>query len=113
MSLIKKTDTLVDLVIGGETIRATTTHPFQVKEKGWVDAGKLQVGDLIYDKDWNTAPVEKVEVITLVEPVEVFNFEVENCHTYYVGSGYLLVHNLGGQIHRSDRARRIWQSNDS
>lgn len=30
----------------------------------------------------------------LPEPVQVFNFEVEDFHTYYVGAGCVLVHNL-------------------
>ena len=32
-------------------------------------------------------------MIELDEPVEVFNFEVEDCHTYFVGNFYVLVHN--------------------
>ena len=96
---VNQTDTLVDLVIGGKVLRCTTIHPFQVKDKGWVDAGKLQVGDLIYDKDWNTVPVEKIEIITLDAPVEVYNFEVEDCHTYFVGELGVLVHNACGSNH--------------
>lgn len=26
-----------------------------------------------------------IEDVTLAEPVEVYNFEVEDCHTYFVG----------------------------
>ena len=90
---VNKVDKLVELEIGGEVIRCTDTHPFQVKGKGWVSAEKLQPGDLIYDKDWNTTPVERIDIVLLPEPVEVFNFEVEDCHTYYVGNGCWLVHN--------------------
>ena len=32
-------------------------------------------------------------MLELDEPVEVFNFEVEDCHTYFVGELYILVHN--------------------
>ena len=105
---VNQTDTLVDLVIGGEALRCTTTHPFQVKDKGWVDAGKLQVGDLIYDKDWNTVPVEKIEIITLAEPVGVFNFEVEDAHTYFVGDRHILVHNAPcNNVGRSGKQARL------
>ncbi len=90
---VNKVDTLVELVINGESIQCTDTHPFQVKGKGWVNAGDLQVGDLVYDKEWNTAPIERVEFLRLPDPVEVYNFEVEDCHTYYVGDGLWLVHN--------------------
>ncbi len=50
-------------------------------------------GDLIYTKDWNTATVNSVRLIVLDTPVEVFNFEVEDCHTYFVGDTLVLVHN--------------------
>ena len=91
---VNKVDKLVELEIGGEVIRCTDTHPVQVKDKGWVKAEKLQPGDLVYDKDWNTTPVERIGIILLPEPVEVYNFEVEDCHTYYVGNGNWLVHNV-------------------
>ncbi len=90
---VNKVDKLIELSINGETIQCTDIHPFQVKDKGWVKAEDLQVGDLVYDKEWNTAPIEKVAFLHLAEPVEVYNFEVENCHTYFVGNDCFLVHN--------------------
>ncbi len=90
---VNKVDTIVELTINGESIQCTDTHPFQVKGKGWVNAGDLQVGDLFYDKEWNTATVERIHTITLGEPIEVYNFEVEDGHTYFVGDGLWLVHN--------------------
>ncbi len=90
---VNKTNRLSELDIDGETIRCTETHPFQVKGKGWVNASDLMPGDLIYTKDWNTATVNSVRVIVLDTPVEVFNFEVEDCHTYFVGDTLVLVHN--------------------
>lgn len=73
----------------------TETHPFQVKGKGWLDASELTPGDVVYTKDWCTATVNSVNLLELEEPVEVFNFEVEDCHTYFVGDGLFLVHNAG------------------
>ena len=32
-------------------------------------------------------------MLELDEPVEVFNYEVEDCHTYFVGDTLVLVHN--------------------
>ena len=69
-----------------------------MKGKGWVNASDLMPGDLIYTKDWNTATVKSVRVIVLDTPVEVFNFEVEDCHTYFVGDTLVLVHN-GCNVH--------------
>jgi intein/homing endonuclease len=81
------------LDIDGEIIQCTETHPFQVKGKGWVDACNLIPGDIVYTKDWNTATVRSVNLLELPKPVEVFNFEVEDCHTYFVGELGVLVHN--------------------
>ena len=53
----------------------------------------MNPGDVIYTKDWDTAVVKSVSLLELDEPVEVFNFEVEDCHTYFVGEGCILVHN--------------------
>ena len=56
--------------------------------------------DIVYIKDWNTATIKSVNLLELDEPVEVFNFEVEDCHTYFVGELNVLVHNAGcGQDH--------------
>ena len=41
----------------------------------------------------NTATIQSVNLLELDEPVEVFNFEVEDCHTYFVGDQNILVHN--------------------
>ena len=40
-----------------------------------------------------TATVQSVNLLALDEPIEVFNFEVEDCHTYFVGGLGVLVHN--------------------
>ena len=86
---------MTELDIDGEIIRCTETHPFQVKGKGWIDACNLNPNDIVYTKDWNTATVKSVNLLEFGEPVEVFNFEVEDCHTYFVGDGCILVHNKG------------------
>ena len=58
-----------------------------------MDACELAPGDVVYTKGWNTATVNSVSLLELNEPVEVFNFEVEDFHTYFVGDGLVLVHN--------------------
>ena len=90
---VNKVNRLTELDIDGEIIQCTETHPFQVKGKGWVDACNLIPGDIVYTKDWNTVTVRSVNLLELPEPVEVFNFEVEDCHTYFVGEHCFLVHN--------------------
>ncbi len=90
---VNKVDRLIELDINGETIQCTEIHPFQVKGRGWVNASELTPGDIVYTKDWGTATIRSVNLLELDEPVEVFNFEVEDCHTYFVGDGLFLVHN--------------------
>ena len=90
---VNKVNRLIELDIDGEIIQCTETHPFQVQGKGWVDACYLNPGNVVYTKDWNTATVKSVNLLELDEPVEVFNFEVEDCHTYFVGDKFILVHN--------------------
>ena len=38
--------------------------------------------------------VDAIRREKLDQPIQVFNFEVEDFHTYYVGAGCVLVHNL-------------------
>ena len=90
---VNKVNRLIELEINGDIIQCTETHPFQVKGKGWVDACELVPGDVVYTKDWDTAVVQSVNLIEFEEPVEVFNFEVEDFHTYFVGDSLVLVHN--------------------
>ena len=90
---VNKVNRLIELDIDGEIIQCTETHPFQVNGRGWVNASDLAPNDIVYTKDWNTATVKSVNLLELDEPVEVFNFEVEDCHTYFVGDNYILVHN--------------------
>ena len=91
---VRKIDRLIELEIGDEKLQCTETHPFQVKDKGWVDAADLKPCDLIYTKDWKLVSVHSVNLIELDETIEVFNFEVDDCHTYFVGEQCILVHNL-------------------
>ncbi len=105
---VNKVDRLIELDIDGEIIQCTDTHPFQVKGKGWVDAHMLNVGDTVYTKDWNTATIKRVDILELEEHIEVFNFEVDDCHTYYVGDKLVLVHNtcnVHGKSHGSTEHR--------
>ena len=69
------------------------------KGQGLGRCGSLVPNNIVYTKDWNTATVKSVSLLELDEPVEVFNFEVEDCHTYFVGEFDVLVHNACGSNH--------------
>ncbi|MEU9153305.1 Hint domain-containing protein [Streptomyces sp. NPDC048417] len=88
-------DGLVRIHADGRDVRATSEHPFQVKGKGWVDAGDLKPGDLLEKRDGTTVAVDGVS--ELPGPAQVFNFEVETDHTYYATGLDVLVHNTCGE----------------
>ena len=60
--------------------------------QGWTDAAQLRAGDILVLVNGEYVVVEKVQHELLETPVKVYNFHVEDYHTYYVASG-VLVHN--------------------
>jgi hypothetical protein len=85
--------TLVHVYTGDTMIETTEEHPFWVEEKGWVLAGELNEGDVLRLKSGENVKVTKLERVDLKEPVKVYNFEVQDWHTYYVSDINVLVHN--------------------
>ena len=61
---------------------------------GFVTAGELQCGDLLRLADERNIPVKQKGFEYLEEPVLVYNFEVEDFHTYYVSGLGVLVHSI-------------------
>ena len=94
---VKETDEILHVSTSdGEIIDTTTNHPFYVGEKGWVAAGDLEIGDVLYTADGDEAEVTDLELEKLAEPITVYNLEVEDFHTYFVGEYGVLVHNAYG-----------------
>jgi len=60
---------------------------------GFVEAGKLLVGDKLVDSKGNVLVVEEKKLEITDEPVKVYNFKVDDFHTYHVGNNGILVHN--------------------
>lgn len=91
---IKETDELLHLETSdGEIIDTTTNHPFYVEYKGWVAAGDLEIGDVLYNVDGDTVEVTDIEIEKLAEPITVYNLDVADFDTYFVGEFGVLVHN--------------------
>ncbi|MFC4015364.1 polymorphic toxin type 27 domain-containing protein [Nonomuraea purpurea] len=86
-------DSLVRITTAGGTLSATEGHRFWVQGKGWTRAEDLRPGDALQDPSGAARPVQAVSASD--GPVEVYNFEVETDHTYYVyiGGTPVLVHN--------------------
>ena len=91
---IRETSSLVHLTINGENIISTYDHPYYVKDKGFVSAESLWIGAELIDKNGNILYVEQVYREKLDNQFKtVYNFKVEDYHTYFVGDCSLLVHN--------------------
>jgi RHS repeat-associated protein len=82
---------LVLVTAGTNTTEATPEHPFWVEPRGWTAVAELKAGDVL-----STLSGKRVE-ITNVDyrqgRVQVYNFEVEGYHTYFVSEQRTLVHN--------------------
>ena len=106
---IKETDEILHVSTSdGETIDTTTNHPFYVEEKGWVAAGDLEIGDILCTVDSDKIEVTDTELEKLDEPILVYNLDVADFDTYFVGEYGVLVHNYnpngkkGGTSHQKE-----------
>ena len=90
---INETDELVHIYVNGEKITTTPSHPFYSPVKGWTDATRLRAGDILVLVNGEYVVVEKVQHELLECPITVYNFQVEDYHTYYVSDAGVLVHN--------------------
>jgi hypothetical protein len=84
------------LTVRGELIRSTAEHPFFVQGQGWTPLNQIKAGDQIWTEVSGWVSVEAVEQTGKWETV--YNFRIEDYHTYFVGTlewGFSLwAHNL-------------------
>ncbi|MEH1789028.1 MAG: polymorphic toxin-type HINT domain-containing protein [Nostoc sp.] len=90
-TFVRETTALVDLYVDGEVISTTGEHPFWTPDRGWVEAKNLQVGSLLQTEDGRVIDVDKIE--KREGDFTVYNFKVEDFHTYFVSDLGILVHN--------------------
>ena len=84
---------LVHLTINGEKIVTTDNHPFYVQGRGFIEAGNLLVGDKLISVKGDDLLIEDYHIDLTEEPDLVYNFQVEDFHTYFVGACGVWVHN--------------------
>ena len=101
---VRKVDKLVHLVINGEEVITTDNHPFYVQCRGFIEAGRLLVGDKLVSVNGDDLLIEKYKIEEFEISVNVYNFQVENSHTYFVGRNTVWVHNTECKV--SDNRRR-------
>ncbi|KAB2932593.1 MAG: hypothetical protein F9K24_09440 [Leptonema illini] len=111
-TFIRKTDRIYTLVYDtGTKLQTTATHPFYIEGKGWVKAADLHIGDdsllsrevsqldvyggaRLQNVSYRQSKQGVIVGITVEDRAEtVYNFEVNETHTYLVGESDVVVHN--------------------
>nr|WP_265588912.1 polymorphic toxin-type HINT domain-containing protein [Terrisporobacter petrolearius] len=89
----KETDTILYIKVAGEVIEATEQHVFYIDGVGWIPASMIEEGDVVVLQSGDKSAVEKIDKVVHNELIPVYNFEVEDFHTYFVSDASVLVHN--------------------
>ena len=91
----RKVDRLIHLTVNGEEIVTTFDHPFYVKNKGFVEATNLWIGADLINSKGDMLKIENIYHEYLNgETRVVYNLNVQDFHTFFVGLCNILVHNL-------------------
>lgn len=90
---IKSTYEFVHLFVEGEEIRTTANHLFFTDCGWWKAAENLKVGDKILNSKGELKTLIGKSIEALKEPEKIYNLNVDEFHTYFVGTNGLLVHN--------------------
>lgn len=70
---------------------------FYVQGRVFIEAGNLLLGDKLVSAIGEDLLIENYNVELIDELVPVYNFQVEDFHTYHVGENGVLVHNANYQ----------------
>ncbi|MFC7443073.1 polymorphic toxin-type HINT domain-containing protein, partial [Laceyella putida] len=84
---------LYEIKIGKEKLQTTGEHPFWVKDKGWVVAKDLKPGDFFQTASGTYIAIDQIQRVK--KNAVVYNFTVEDFHTYYVSDLQIFTHNTG------------------
>ncbi len=71
----------------------TIRPPVLCKNQGFIKAGELVIGYELLNSNCNVLLVENFDVELTDDSVKVYNFQVEDFHTYHVSGFGVLVHN--------------------
>ena len=97
-TFVRRTNEIIHIFVENEEITTTIDHPFWVNGKGFVPAMNLVIGSELINDKGDIVCVENIRRETNRDGVEVFNFKVEDFHTYYVGENGILVHNANCRL---------------
>ncbi len=96
---IRQTDAIWSIETSTETFETTDEHPFWVVGEGFVAASELTVGSVLLSQGGQEIAVTGIR--SEVRAATVYNFEVEEFHTYYVGTEKVLVHNACDKVNQA------------
>jgi hypothetical protein len=105
---VKESNEILHIETTEGEIDATTNHPFYVIGKGWVVAGDLVVDDEVHTLDGDTDTVTGLKFEKTNESIPVYNIEIEDFQSYFVGNG-VLVHNASCKP--QSNSKPIWDPN--
>ena len=80
------------IITNTETVFVTAEHPIYVLDKGWIKVKDLKTNDLLKSFDVETK-IMILEIQEIINPITVYNIEVDSNHNYYITNSKLLVHN--------------------
>jgi hypothetical protein len=75
----------------GTSFACTPSHRIWVVDHGWISAGSLQIGEKLLLQNQRHITISGLDVRH--RETIVYNFEVADLHSYYVGKDSILVHN--------------------
>jgi len=85
---------VVDSDKGTDALHTTLGHRFWVENRGWVSVHEIAAGDFLRSEAGSASSVRSVDVES--GAARVFNLEVAQNHTYFVGASRALAHNTCG-----------------
>jgi hypothetical protein len=91
---ISKTNKIIHITVNKEEIKTTENHPFYIEGYGWKRAKEINIGDKVRLSNDKSEIVENITLEKLNKNINVYNFEVEDWHTYFVSKKGILVHNI-------------------
>ncbi|WP_434799126.1 toxin C-terminal domain-containing protein [Terrisporobacter vanillatitrophus] len=94
---INKSNTILKIKVAEEIIEATEQHVFYIDNIGWIPANMIEEGDKVVLQSGEKAIVEDIDKVIYDNLITVYNFEVEDFHTYFVSDASVLVHNMCAQ----------------
>jgi hypothetical protein len=72
----KETKKVVEIRLTNKLIQTTPDHPFWIINKGWIEAGKLNIDDKLLDEHKQEVSIISLKIID--KEIPVYNLEVED-----------------------------------